>query len=238
MNLIVDAGNTVVKAAVCDGLTIGKTFRYQGENRLEYVKILADEVLPRVLVYCCANILGEEQVNMLEQCAPRVVILDPSRKAAFQDMSIPDYLTPDALASVKAALHMFRGKAFSIFDFGTIITSTFIDEKGAFLGSCISPGCTTRFRSISRYARNLPLLREPENVPRSGTGLESSIQCGVVSGIMFEIEGYISSYPQNIAIFTGGDANYFAKRTKNSIFVVCNLVLMGLALIAQQNEID
>lgn len=32
-------------------------------------------------------------------------------------------------------------------------------------------------------------------------------------------------------IFTGGDAIYFAKRMKNSIFVVSNLVLMGLALI-------
>ena len=35
-----------------------------------------------------------------------------------------------------------------------------------------------------------------------------------------------------MVIFTGGDANYFAKRMKNSIFVVCNLVLMGLSLIA------
>ena len=48
---------------------------------------------------------------------------------------------------------------------------------------------------------------------------------------MFEIEGYIRRRPDNIVIFTGGDAIYFAKRMKNSIFVVCNLVLMGLALI-------
>ena len=53
----------------------------------------------------------------------------------------------------------------------------------------------------------------------------------MISGIMFEIEGYLRLHPENIAIFTGGDANYFAKRMKNSIFVVCNLVLLGLALI-------
>ena len=49
---------------------------------------------------------------------------------------------------------------------------------------------------------------------------------------MFEIQGHICQNPENIIVFTGGDANYFAKSMKNSIFVVCNLVLMGLALTA------
>jgi type III pantothenate kinase len=53
---------------------------------------------------------------------------------------------------------------------------------------------------------------------------------------MFEIDGYVSSHPENISVFTGGDAFYFAKRMKNSIFVVCNLVLMGLALIAVEYD--
>ena len=39
---------------------------------------------------------------------------------------------------------------------------------------------------------------------------------------------------QNVVVFTGGDANYFAKRMKSSIFVICNLVLMGLALMAEE----
>ena len=50
---------------------------------------------------------------------------------------------------------------------------------------------------------------------------------------MFEIEGYIKSRQDNIVIFTGGDAIYFAKKMKNSIFVVCNLELMGLAIITE-----
>ncbi len=41
-------------------------------------------------------------------------------------------------------------------------------------------------------------------------------------------------YPENIVIFTGGDAIYFAKRVKKAIFVVCNLVLMGLAILADE----
>ena len=60
------------------------------------------------------------------------------------------------------------------------------------------------------------------------------MESGVISGLLFEIQGYIDRFKENIVVFTGGDAIYFAKRMKNSIFVVCNLVLMGLALIADE----
>ena len=89
------------------------------------------------------------------------------------------------------------------------------------------------FRS-SRYSRALPLVDTPVNPELVGQGEVSSIESGVVSGIVFEIDGYLNLHPENIAVFTGGDANYFAKRMKSSIFVISNLVLMGLALIADE----
>ena len=36
-NLIIDIGNTALKAAWADGLTLGKTFRYQGERMLDFI---------------------------------------------------------------------------------------------------------------------------------------------------------------------------------------------------------
>lgn len=66
--------------------------------------------------------------------------------------------------------------------------------------------------------------------------MRSSMEAGVVSGIMFEMEGYMALRPDNVVVFTGGDANYFAKWMKKPIFVVCNLVLMGLALFAKGYE--
>ena len=55
---------------------------------------------------------------------------------------------------------------------------------------------------------------------------------GVVFGLIFEVEGYINDKPNSTVIFTGGDAIYFANRLKKTIFVVPNLVLLGLAQIA------
>ena len=91
----------------------------------------------------------------------------------------------------------------------------------------------TRIKSLNRYSRSLPLVNIPEETEPEGRTLEGSIGSGVVSGIMFEIQGYLSQKREKIAVFTGGDAIYFAKRMKNSIFVICNLVLMGLAIIAK-----
>ena len=76
----------------------------------------------------------------------------------------------------------------------------------------------------------------PEAETATGTDTVSSIESGVISGMVFELEGYISRHPEKISVFTGGDAIYFAKRMKNSIFVVSNLVLMGLALIAVEYD--
>ena len=35
-NLLVEIGNTALKAAWSDGMTLGKTFRYQGEKWMDF----------------------------------------------------------------------------------------------------------------------------------------------------------------------------------------------------------
>ena len=124
--------------------------------------------------------------------------------------------------------------ACTIVDFGTTLTVDFTDAEGVYIGGNISLGCRTRFKALSRYSRSLPLVNTPETCAVVGQDETSSIEAGVVSGIQFEIEGYLALHPENIVVFTGGDANYFAKRMKSSIFVICNLVMMGLALIADE----
>jgi len=237
MNLVVDSGFSILKAALAQDTTLGKTFRYQGEYPVDYVVSIAQKYLPSTIVICSSRPLSKEDIEKLDDCCDKLLIMDSQHKEIQRQASLPEYLSADCAASIIAAGHLFKGKSCNIFDFGTIIKSSFIDAEGHYLGGNISPGCTTRFRSINRYSKhNLPMVSESDDIQKIGNSLASSIRSGVVSGIMFEIEGYMSLYPGSMSVFTGGDANYFAKRTKNSIFVVCNLVLMGLSLIAIQNE--
>ena len=47
-NLIIDIGNTALKAAWADGLTLGKTFRYQGERMLDFILSLTSRNKPHI----------------------------------------------------------------------------------------------------------------------------------------------------------------------------------------------
>ncbi len=232
-NLIVDIGNTVLKASWADGITLGKTFRYQGERMLDFILSLTSRTKPEIMVLSSVRTFSSNAVERLGNECERLLIIDDG---LLERYDIPSYLTPDRAASIIASRYLFKGRGTTIFDFGTTLTIDFIDAGGNFMGGNISPGCRTRFKSLNRYSKNLPLMDAPDNVEVKGTNIADSITSGVISGIMFEIEGYMSKNPENIAVFTGGDAIYFAKRMKNSIFVVCNLVLMGLALIADRYD--
>jgi type III pantothenate kinase len=78
-----------------------------------------------------------------------------------------------------------------------------------------------------------------EEVEAIGSDTVSAIRSGVVSGITYELEGYIAraeaEFEDLRIIFTGGDANYFAKRLKNTIFATADLVILGLNKILEYN---
>ncbi len=237
-NLLVEIGNTALKAAWSEGITLGKTYRYQGEKMFDYIRSLTDKEKPSVLVISSLITLGPADEDDFRSRCGRLVILDSRHKSVVNEYSLPDYLSPDRVASVIAVRYLFKGKGSLVFDFGTTLTIDVLEPDGEYTGGNISPGFRTRFKSLSRYSRTLPLVDTPQVVRQTGDSLRSSIEAGVVSGIMFEIQGYLSLFPEKIAVFTGGDALYFAKRMKNSIFAVCNLVLMGLALIADKYDVE
>jgi len=237
-NLIIDIGHTALKAAWADGITLGKSYRYQGERTMDFILSITAKEKPEVMVVSTVREMTKRNETILEGECEHLILMDSKHQSVLEHNNLPLYLTPDRAASVIAARFLFKGRPVTVFDFGTTLTMDYLGIDGQYEGGLISPGCMTRYKSINRYSnKTLPLLLEtPEEIEEIGGSLESSIKSGVISGIMFEINGQITGHPSNLAVFTGGDANYFAKRLKNSIFVVCNLVLMGLALIADRYE--
>jgi type III pantothenate kinase len=230
-NLLVEAGNTALKAAWVEGTTLGKTFRYQGEKMMDYLLSLLEKERPEVLTVASAYGVSPEEEALLRPRCAHLLILDRSHTDLLLRRNFPEYLSYDRAAELVAAAFLFKDKPVTVFDFGTTLTVDFLSREGRYLGGNVSPGCRTRFKALERYSKSLPLVDTPEKILPEGHSLQGSIESGVISGIMFEIEGYIRLRPENIVVFTGGDAIYFAKKMKNSIFAVCNLVLMGLALI-------
>ena len=232
-NLLIDIGNTALKASWADGMTLGKTFRYQGEKKIAFILSLTEKEKPEIMVVSNVRSFSDKEVERLKAECGKLIIVN---EEILKERNIPSYLTPDRAAAIIASRYLFKGKACTIFDFGATLTIDRIDVDGSYMGGNISLGCRTRFKALNRYSKNLPLVDFTEDVKQLGDSLKSSLQAGVISGMLFEIKGYLSDNSENITVFTGGDANYFAKRMKNCIFAVCNLVLMGLALIAFEDD--
>jgi type III pantothenate kinase len=186
------------------------------------------------MVVCSVySISGQDEESLKAECG-NLLILDRNHRDILLKNGLPSYLSYDRAASVAAARYLFKGRGCTIVDFGTTLSTDFVSPDGTYAGGNISLGFRTRFKALQRYSRALPLVDIPQNPDTIGQSEVSSIESGVVSGIVFEIEGYLNLYPENIVVFTGGDANYFAKRMKSSIFAICNLVLMGLAIMADE----
>ena len=234
-NLLIDIGNKVLKAVWADGITLGKIYRYQGEKNTRFILEMLEQERPSKVVVSSSYVLDKAFLNMIEKNCDNLTVIDPQRNTLNEEMKLPAHLGADRVAAVTASRFLFKGKKCCIYDFGTMITMDSLDASGNYVEGFISPGFISRLRSINRYSRNLPLVMAVDTELEEGT-LEYSIKEGVESGIMFEIQGRMAENPDCIAVFTGGDSIYFAKRIKNSIFVACNLVLMGLALIAGRNE--
>ena len=109
------------------------------------------------------------------------------------------------------------------------------------MGGAISPGVQMRLKAMNNYTDQLPLLywEKPQRPKTIGNTTISSMLSGVVNGLIAEMKGFISSYQEQFSdmkiVLTGGDANFFEKELKNSIFADPNLVLKGLNEILEYN---
>jgi pantothenate kinase, type III len=233
-NLLIDIGNSSLKASFAEGTKLEDFHRKEGkEGSLEFIfQLLNDKPVSIIVVSCVGDVEKSFFEELEKKCNKLIVVSGKTRLPIANEYKKPETLGPDRLAAAYAATMLFPGENCMIFDFGTAVTIDFVTAEGKFSGGNISPGLKSRFRALSDYTQRLPVVEADANIPSKGRETKEGIRAGVILGLIFEIEGYIRAYPDYTTIFTGGDANFFAGKIKNPIFAICNLVLIGLAHIA------
>ncbi|MCK4920483.1 MAG: type III pantothenate kinase [Bacteroidales bacterium] len=240
MNLILDIGNTKIKLAV---FSYGK-IQFQ-ESMMEMNFTILEKVIddfPELMnsILSSTRIRPAEIKHFLDTRLKICLILDYNTPLPIKNnYKSPESLGYDRIANVTAAFTKFPGNNVLVIDVGTAITYDFISSKGEFIGGNISPGAEMRANSLNKYTSNLPLVNLHANPYLLSDTTENALISGVVNGILFEIETYISQISElhsNLkVILTGGDINLFDKKLKKHIFVDSNLNLTGLNRILQYN---
>jgi type III pantothenate kinase len=240
MKIAIDIGNTFIKIALFEGGQIVDVWRMKEFSPEAMSKIFDDNPLIDKAVIVDGRggqTAFEEFVS--GRVATYIHFVHNVPVPIKNLYSTPATLGYDRLAAAVGAHTIYPNNPVLVVDFGTAITYDVVTAEGEFLGGNISPGAESRFRALHDYTRTLPLLSLSERVTSVGNSTASAIENGVARGILFETEGYMETlrgeYGEIKTIFTGGDANYFAKLVKNPIFATSDLVFYGLNAILDYN---
>lgn len=241
MNLVLDLGNTFGKIAVCEGNKVIESIGYQKitSKEIEYFKTCYGEL--RGAIVCSVVNHSREIVDYLDNLFEICIELNSSTPLpVINKYQTPETLGYDRIAAVVGAYTIFPGMNVLVVDAGSAITYDVVTAEGAYVGGNIAPGLEMRFKALNKFTNKLPFLEAQQDmVNLIGASTNEAIQSGVINGILFEIEGFIASimqeYPKLQVVLTGGDAKFFEKKLKNSIFVNLNLNLIGLNRILEYN---
>ncbi|MGF1586306.1 MAG: type III pantothenate kinase [Bacteroidales bacterium] len=240
MNLCIDIGNSLAKTAVFSGSKI-VNLRQSPEIGAREIDSLISE-FPEInnIILCSVRTHDQDLITLLQKRIARVLVFDEDTAIPLTNLyKSANTLGKDRLAAITGANNIFPDRNVLVVDAGTAITFDLVDEFNRFVGGNISPGMTLRFRALHEFTGRLPLVSPVENAGLLADNTTDAIASGVQNGIIFEMETYISRLKEKYSdleiIFTGGDAKYFDKKLKYTIFVDPNLVFTGLNRILTYN---
>lgn len=240
MNLTIDIGNTRIKYAVFE------------DDKIVHSALLAsisDQELARIkhefpgighCLACTTKPDQNEREKLLKKHFENFAILDHQTPLPIiNNYQTPETLGMDRLAGAIGARSAKPGHPVLLIDAGTAITYDLVNQQDEYEGGAISPGLETRFRALNQFTGKLPMVQKSGENVLVGNTTRNSILAGVQNGICFEMEGFIdqlsNKYPGLVVFLSGGDADFFAKKIKNTIFVDEFLTFKGLNEIIRYN---
>jgi len=236
MLLAVDIGNTKIKAAVFEEADYLGRFIFDKIEAAETIKEIFEKY-PNI-THSILSSVGQDNNELLLLLKERTSLVTISQYSSFP--FINKYTTPgtlgiDRMVLAAGAVLQYPAQNRLVIDAGTCITYDFADKDNNYLGGAISPGLNLRYGAMHNFTAKLPLLYPEMPTKYIGQSTNESMHSGVVNGLLYELEGFIKQYGEEYqglkVILTGGDAEFLAKRLKNTIFANSNFLLESLNLL-------
>tara|TARA_B100000513_G_scaffold179414_1_gene97438 strand:+ start:133 stop:846 length:714 start_codon:yes stop_codon:yes gene_type:complete len=231
--ITLDEGNTSVKLALFDNDTLVSKY-----NNIDLNFVI--KLLPKCDRLILSTVKNKSNFKTLFS-NKNFVLLNNSTPLPIKILyKSPTSLGNDRIALAVGAITNFPNKNVLVIDAGTCITYDLINSKKEYLGGSISPGIQMRYNALHQFTSQLPLLECVDTAMLTGVNTEESIHSGIINGVFVEIDGiiqrYKNQYPDIKVIVTGGNAKFFDKGLKNTIFAKPNLLMEGLNKILDYNE--
>ena len=240
MNLVIDIGNTRTKFSVFNRGEVLITVPVD-EFLPSHIDVLQMEYdgLNKVILSSVKD-YPEELKTALQSNFDTFIELDGNTPLPIENAyQTKETLGKDRIAAVVGAFDLYPKTNVLVIDAGTAITFDLLTADGKYLGGNISPGIEMRFKALNQFTGRLPKVEQQEYRKLFGTNTEEAIRAGVQNGTVYEVDTTISTFKEfynNLkVIITGGDAQFFDNKLKNSFFVHFNLTSLGLNRILEYN---
>ncbi len=215
------------------GLTACEFFERFGLEPEDVEDVIISSVVPQVM-----HSLTSAMIKYFDKI-PLVVddTIDPELPYGIEGSE--ERLGPDRSVACVAAIAKYGGPLV-VLDFGTATTVDAVDERGYYLGGCITAGpkiATDALFSKTALLPRVELVR-PDHV--IGTNTIEQIQAGVVGGYVGSIEYLITEMKREMGredakvVATGGLAKMVSKNSRLIDVVDPQLVLDGLRILYER----
>ncbi|MCR4300129.1 MAG: type III pantothenate kinase [Sulfuricaulis sp.] len=243
MNLLVDLGNSRLKwTQQTTGQWHAEAVPLDSEKNIEVLfdKVWGKIAEPRRVVVC--SVSHPESVDALGQWTQsRWSVAAHIVRPQAEQLGVKNlYRRPEQLGADRwAALIGARGltaSAACVVDAGTAVTVDALSGKGEFLGGAIFPGLKLLRESLVRGTVAIT-AGTGEASDSLGRSMEDGIAAGTLFGLAGAVERLIEEYRRTLGgsmniFITGGDAPWLSPRLRVSSTPAPDLVLKGLARIA------
>ncbi len=240
MILAVDIGNTAIKLAIVDDVSVYDLVRTTPAQFLNQIRSFKSSY--KDLANACVCQVGSIDIKLLQGLESLLTVYHINQQTVlpFENHYKAPTLGNDRKALVAGAIHQAPAQNSLVIDAGTCITYDFVDSQNNYKGGGISPGLSMRLKSLHNFTANLPLIEPQLPAHFIGDSTVNAILSGVVNGLAQEIKGTIKQYKKHYTdlnvIITGGDADLLIKQMKNRFFASPFLMLYGIHNIYKINS--
>lgn len=228
-SIVINIGNTNIRFGLFDGdncdiswIINTKPYRTSDELQMQFMmmyqahKIEAADI-DRIIIGSVVPQLTYDITRAIQKMHNRQPIL-VDRKTASPVQPKSEQMGTDIYANLVAAHYMYPGKKKIIFDFGTALTASCLNEHGETIGVIIAPGIITSLNSLIHDTAQLPEIELTK--PKSVLGLDTvtCMQSGMVYGYLGMVEGFIERINAEVqdecfVIATGGVSHVYKPLT-------------------------
>ncbi len=242
--LLLDIGNSTVKAGWSDGTRLVATRRHQictpDEAPRAAETILAQGPIDKILFMSVNPSNSERILNVLKPCCPAAAEVGSDVPRGIRiKTDEPERVGTDRTTTALAAYEIYKG-ALVVVDFGTAITFDCVGHDGEFLGGVICSGLSMSASALERDTAFLPAV---EVFPRKSflaTNTEEAIVSGIYHGAVEAANGIIEGLSKELGgnvsvVATGGDAQTIAPACGAIQEIRPDLSLEGLLILYKRH---